>query len=94
MFKIAEDESPWPRNRVYFNLNSYSNVPGTDDLTRLLVGLEKTFLDRQASITLRLPVWMVNMEPTIVPAPIPFGADEARGDVGDSTLIIQGCATG
>jgi hypothetical protein len=60
-FKIAENESPRPVDRVYLNYNYYDNatrlVDGLDrtNLNRETLGFEKTFLDGEASIGLRVP---------------------------------------
>jgi hypothetical protein len=62
-FKITEDESPRPQDRAYLNYNLYYQIqnpflnPGgrAPDLHREMLGLEKTFLDGNASIGLRLP---------------------------------------
>jgi len=60
-FKITENESPLPQDRVFFNYNYYNNVdrvlPGapTSDLNRETIGFEKTFLDGNASVGLRVP---------------------------------------
>jgi hypothetical protein len=62
-FKITENESPVPTNRVFFDYTYYngvnrlfSDVPGTSaDLHREMMGFEKTFLDGNASFGLRLP---------------------------------------
>jgi hypothetical protein len=63
VFKITENESPRPTDRVFFNYNFFSNVdrvlqgvPGTyADLHRETIGFEKTFLDGNASFGMRLP---------------------------------------
>jgi hypothetical protein len=62
-FKIAEDESPRPTDRVYVTYNYYNNVdrllqgiPGTNaNLNREVIGFEKTFLSGDASFGMRLP---------------------------------------
>jgi hypothetical protein len=61
-FKITEDDSPAPVDRVYFIYNYYNDVgastglsPSRLDLQREALGLEKTFLDGNASVGLRLP---------------------------------------
>jgi hypothetical protein len=62
-FKITENESPRPEDRVYLTYNYYNNVdrtftgPGVpqSDLHREMFGLERTFLDGNASIGLRVP---------------------------------------
>ncbi len=67
-FKITDNESPRPVDRVYFSYNNYANVggsqvgPGIGSITvnRELVGFEKTFLSGDASIGLRLPFIQIN----------------------------------
>jgi hypothetical protein len=62
-FKITENESPRPTDRVFFNYNYYNNVdrifqgiPGTNaNLHRETIGFEKTFLNGDASFGMRLP---------------------------------------
>jgi len=62
-FKITDNESPRPVDRVYFSYNNYANVggsqvgPGVGSITvnRELLGFEKTFLSGDASFGLRLP---------------------------------------
>ncbi len=57
--KIAENESPRPLDRVYLTYNYYNNLftngYGRPDLHRGVIGFEKTFLDGDASIGMRLP---------------------------------------
>lgn len=63
-FKIAENESPRPVDRVYLNYNYFYDVNPSLSVPELPVsnvhretfGLEKTFLDENASIGLRLPL--------------------------------------
>lgn len=66
---IAENNSPLPRDRVYFRYNHFDQETNTDvfsdtprgarssiDLDRYTFGLEKTFFDRRLSTELRMPV--------------------------------------
>lgn len=60
-FKIAENVSPIPRDRLFFNYNHFENA--LDDylgrpvsLDRYALGLEKTFFDELTSIEIRLPI--------------------------------------
>jgi hypothetical protein len=74
-FKIQENESPRPMDRVYFNYNYYSGVDtGSQkvNVKRETIGFEKTFLDGNASIGVRLPF---------------FQNLDAKDDTGDVTLI-------
>jgi hypothetical protein len=59
-FKVADNVSPFPRDRVYVNYNRFSNavvtIEGDElDLHRYTVGAEKTFWDGMASIEFRAP---------------------------------------
>jgi len=69
--KIAEDQSPAPRDRLIYSFNFYDNVnesinrrflaPISDIRAfRHILGFEKTFLDRRASLGLRFPILTVN----------------------------------
>jgi hypothetical protein len=54
--KIAENTSPQPRSRLYFNYNFFNDViGGFGDVNRYLFGFEHPFGDNIASIDLRIP---------------------------------------
>jgi hypothetical protein len=65
-FKITENESPRPIDRVFFNYNYFNRVgTGVPDLSlfdihRETFGFEKTFLDGDASAELRVSVLQQN----------------------------------
>jgi hypothetical protein len=69
--KISENESPAPGSRAFIAYNFFSSVdraalgPGipVNDLHRELVGLEGAFLDGDASIGLRLPIFQLTGSP-------------------------------
>ena len=60
---IAENNSPIPRDRLYFNYNLFRNINEATvfgfskefDINRYTFGLEKTFLDGRISLEARLP---------------------------------------
>jgi hypothetical protein len=92
-FKIAEDESARPQDRVYVDFNFYNNVNrsvnerlGANfdniDVFRETFGVEKTFLDGCASVGMRLPLNTVSAEGT---APGFGGSDQT--DIGDLAVI-------
>jgi hypothetical protein len=59
-FKIAEENSPIPTDRAFFNYNFFhSAVLGADEhshnFNRFVFGLEKTFFDGQTSVEVRIP---------------------------------------
>jgi hypothetical protein len=66
-FKVSDDESAVPQDRVYFSFNNYSDVFSSTNqalggglksinFSRETFGVEKTFLDGDASVGLRLPL--------------------------------------
>jgi hypothetical protein len=60
-FKISENMSPLPRDRVYYAFNGFQQgartVDGREiDVNRHTLGAEKTFLDRTASVEFRMPI--------------------------------------
>jgi len=65
-FKVTENESPRPQNRAYVSYNYFDHVTsnisstiGFPDLHREIIGLEKTFLDGNASVGLRMPFFQL-----------------------------------
>ncbi|QDV54842.1 hypothetical protein [Rosistilla oblonga] len=59
-FKVSDGISPVPTDRVFFNYRHFENALATEgnkdiSVDRFLFGLEKTFLDKQASLELRVP---------------------------------------
>jgi hypothetical protein len=87
-FKIAENESPMPQDRVFFAYNFYDNlqhsVTGFQvatpnmDLHRETIGFEKTFFGGDASFGVRLPFQQIASEDGI-----------GDSDVGDLSLIFK-----
>src|SRR5207247_1841297 len=80
-FKIVENESPLPQNRLFVNYNYYSTIK--NDLTtstqndhREVIGLEK-ILSSNISIELRVPFWQYQA----------FEGEDYK--VGDPTLIVK-----
>ena len=66
-FKIADNQSPQPQNRIYSSFNYYDNLnyqvnsrlgsPLSDfQVYRYIVGFEKTVLDGNGSFGMRLPI--------------------------------------
>ena len=65
--KISENQSPRPQDRVYFTSNYFQGVNdqvnqrlqapiGYTQVFRYIAGFEKTFMDGQGSIGMRLPI--------------------------------------
>jgi hypothetical protein len=93
-FKIAENESPQPRDRVYFSFNYFDDVNKAVNFSSGAVlrdirvyqenfGVEKTFLGGNASVGLRLPLFTVNADPGL------SGRDGTGTDLGDLTVILK-----
>jgi hypothetical protein len=70
-FKLAENESPRPLDRVFTTFNYYGDVRpnafrrdgfGQANIYREMFGLEKTFLDGDASIGLRAPLSTLDVD--------------------------------
>ncbi len=56
--KVSDDNSPLPRDRVFFDYDYFNRVPLTpagQDVHRYTPGFEKTFFDQMASIEVRMP---------------------------------------
>lgn len=94
-FKIADNESPWPRNRWFFTTNYFNNVGDSTAITRQMLGFERTTADMRSSIGFRLPYYTVDPSQQLDPfAPSgqigTFGRGTGtRGDIGDFTIILK-----
>lgn len=82
---IVDNDSPRPTDRVYFNYSYYDGIgtqlnPGLGNITmnRPMLGFEKTFLNGDASIGMRLPFIQLNGPPGV-------GADA----VGDLSVLSK-----
>jgi hypothetical protein len=93
-FKISEDESPLPQDRLYFGFNYFNNVNAAvnermggfvSDMTayRDTFGFEKTFLDTRASVELRLPVGTLTMNSDVA------GLGGTDTNVGDLSIGLK-----
>jgi hypothetical protein len=89
VFKICDNESPRPRDRVYFTFNYFNSVneavnlrggiPINDiNVYRETFGLEKTFLNGDASLGFRLPLNTLTAQS---PFPELHSTDTALGDL-------------
>jgi hypothetical protein len=93
-FKIADNEDPRPRDRVYFSFNYYDDLNESVNrrlrsdlhdlrLFRETFGVETTFLDGSASLGLRLPLNTLNGDSSLP------GQGIASTDVGDLAIILK-----
>jgi hypothetical protein len=84
MFRVADNETPRPLDRVFFAVSSLREVdrhvrpPGAPELrvTRQMFGLEKTFLGGDASLELRVPFFQLHDAPR-----------DSLSDFGNLTLL-------
>ncbi len=98
-FKCSENDSPFPRDRVYFMFNYYDEVNEAvnrrfgSDLENLRVhrehiGVEKTFLDGDMSLGFRLPFNGLRVDSRVP------GLAAEEYDVGDLTVILKAALWG
>jgi len=88
-FKIAENESPRPVDRVFITYNYYNNLPTGPvtpgfDVHRETIGFEKTFLDGSASIGVRVPFQQLSGADQVLSA---FNIPD--GQFGDVSVITK-----
>ena len=91
-FRIADNEGPRPEDRMFMNVNYFTGVfhslsaPGSDRqrLMRLSAGFEKTCLDGDASIGLRVPIFQLNSE----------GGDTSNAQLGNISIITKAVLAG
>jgi len=94
-FKIADNESPWPRNRIFFTSNYFDHVGDSTGITRQMMGFERTFGGGRSSFGMRIPFFTV--DPGVVPNPLmpgsqigTFGAGTGTtGYIGDLTFLFK-----
>jgi hypothetical protein len=59
-FKITENESPIPQDRVWLSYSYYDNVRKIADVHREIAAFEKSFLDGSMSLGVRLPYFQLD----------------------------------
>jgi len=95
-FKMANNESPRPQNRVFFNFNYFNDVEGrvnrqlgsdigTEKVYMETFGFEKTFLDGNASLEMRLPLNTLTASGSRTP-----GLGGNFTDIGNLTVVFKG----
>lgn len=88
-FKIAENESPRPTDRIFVTYDYYNGLPTSSftpqfDVHRETVGFEKTFLDGRASVGVRVPFIQLSGPDNV------FSAFNVRdGQFGDVSVITK-----
>jgi hypothetical protein len=80
--KISEDNNPLPRDRVFFTYDYFNRVPLSGDVNvhGFVLGFEKTFCDRLASIEVRVP-FASTLDPDVVEGGTGNAHDGELGDV-------------
>jgi hypothetical protein len=95
-FKISDNQSPIPQDRVYFNFNYYNDInyplarrfqsPVSGiQIYRYLLGFEKTFFNGMASIGVRDSINTLSARSTI---PSLGGTSTAMGDLSVITKVV------
>ncbi len=83
--KIAENNSPQPRDRFIFNYNFFNNViGGIGDVNRYAFGFERTFLDQSSSIQVLFP-----FASTLAAQQVAGGAIAKDTEFGDISLVLK-----
>jgi hypothetical protein len=85
--KIADDNSPIPRDRIIFNYDYFNHAVLTShgaDVNRISVGFEKTFLNQSSSIEVRLP-----FAGTIDSTVITEGQTARQTELGDLHITLK-----
>lgn len=67
-FKIADNESPWLRDRVFYTANYFDGVADDTTITRQMMGFERVLAGGSASVGMRLPFFTVNPDVQVDPA--------------------------
>jgi hypothetical protein len=86
--KIAENNSPMPRDRIIFDYDYFSNVPLTAngfDVSRFSPGFEKTFFNNRASFEMRFP-----FASTVDPSSFSDGLSNRATVFGNLNLVFKG----
>ncbi|HUY35017.1 MAG TPA: hypothetical protein VMV69_19875 [Pirellulales bacterium] len=90
-FNIADNESPWPRNRVFFTSNYFAQVGDSTGLTQEMGGFERTFGEGRSSFGMRIPFWTV--DPGVAPDPFAPGGQIGTFGAGTGTSAYIGDLT-
>ncbi len=89
-FKLTENVSPIPVNRFFVNYNHFSqpvrNVTlSKQDVDRVTLGLEKTFLDQSSSLEVRVPI-LSGLNAT---QNVTGSGSQTNGEFGNMTLTLK-----
>jgi hypothetical protein len=89
-FKMAENTSPLPQDRIYFDFSSFTNVPllnAPSSVNSYAFGFEKTFFDGIASVELRAP--MATTVSNDIYFNNPTATSTATGEFGNMALAFK-----
>jgi hypothetical protein len=87
-FKMAENTSPLPQDRIYFDYSLYGSVPigaPTVNVNAFTLGFEKAFFDGAMSFEMRLPMASTIGNDVVVGEPSPL-----QGEVGNLGMALKG----
>jgi hypothetical protein len=93
--KIAENNSPIPRDRFIFNYNFFNDVTGIGDVNRYEFGYEHTFFNESSSVEVAIPFASTldanQFAEAMVPSGTPFGAGRGATDTrfGDLNITLK-----
>ncbi len=88
--KIAENNSPLPRDRVFHNFSYFDNVPLIEsgvNVNRFIPGFEKTFFGGIASVEMRFP-FASTLNSDIVAGGIPDDDNLEFGNIGIPLKVL------
>ncbi len=90
--KLADNNSPLPRDRVFFDYNYFHNariIAGGKSVNRFTPGFEKTFLDGMASFEFRVPMLATLNSDLRLDANNQV-INSHNGEFGNLTMILKG----
>ncbi|MEK6234688.1 MAG: hypothetical protein N2C14_08250, partial [Planctomycetales bacterium] len=91
-FKIADNESPFPADRVFYTSNYYQDLGDSTVLMRHALGFEAVDMNGRTSIGMRLPFFAVNSDSAqFAGAAVGTYGDDAdvHGDIGDLAIVLK-----
>jgi len=90
--KLSDNNSPLPRDRVFFDYSYFHNVPlasGGINVSRFVPGFEKTFFDGMASVDVRLPMlYTLNDEVTVLGSNVSSDHGTEFGDLATTFKLL------
>lgn len=85
---LSDNNSPLPRDRIFYDFNYFHNAvigPATIPMNRFTPGFEKTFLEKNASIEVRVP-----MAVTLTSDVNTASGDVIDSEMGDALFALKG----